>query len=256
MAASRPDPQGQGASTASACSSCTTTSYVYTMPLTTGQSSGPKSVEPRTASGSPAGPFPRPSGRRERRHDSAADPRSRTASTKPSSHYDRAAVRFVPAALGNGPRPRRSSDGTDAAAGRPVRGGRRPPLGDGQPEAKFGDFAQTEISGHLNTYETTVRTLAAIGQISPNVLHRRPDQPVRRCAGAASGRRRAGSSRSSKRSSVSRFEQWLRLRRSPPATWTRPGHCRRKSGGATTRLVPWPRRSTPSGRWSRCSASA
>ncbi|WBQ03779.1 phage portal protein [Kribbella sp. CA-293567] len=38
------------------------------------------------------------------------------------------------------------------------------------PEAKFGDFAQTEVSGHINTYEMTVRTLAAIAQTSPHVL--------------------------------------------------------------------------------------
>lgn len=37
-------------------------------------------------------------------------------------------------------------------------------------EAKFGDFAQTEVSGHLNSYESAVRTLAAIAQISPHVL--------------------------------------------------------------------------------------
>ena len=38
------------------------------------------------------------------------------------------------------------------------------------PEAKFGDFAQTEVSGHINTYESTVRTLAGIAQTSPHVL--------------------------------------------------------------------------------------
>lgn len=38
------------------------------------------------------------------------------------------------------------------------------------PEAKFGDFAQTEVSGHLKTYEDTVRTLAAIAQTPPHVL--------------------------------------------------------------------------------------
>jgi hypothetical protein len=38
------------------------------------------------------------------------------------------------------------------------------------PDAKFGDFAQTEISGHLAAYESTVRTLAAVAQISPNIL--------------------------------------------------------------------------------------
>ncbi len=38
------------------------------------------------------------------------------------------------------------------------------------PEARFGDFAQTELSGHLGMYESTVRTLAAIAQISPNIL--------------------------------------------------------------------------------------
>ncbi|QGZ17301.1 portal protein [Arthrobacter phage Powerpuff] len=36
--------------------------------------------------------------------------------------------------------------------------------------ARFGDFAQTETSGHLAAYESTVRTLAAVAQISPNIL--------------------------------------------------------------------------------------
>jgi hypothetical protein len=36
--------------------------------------------------------------------------------------------------------------------------------------ARFGDFAQTELSGHLQMYESTVRTLAAVAQISPNIL--------------------------------------------------------------------------------------
>ncbi|WNN93959.1 portal protein [Arthrobacter phage Nitro] len=37
-------------------------------------------------------------------------------------------------------------------------------------EAKFGDFAQTEISGHLSAYESSIRTMAAVAQISPNIL--------------------------------------------------------------------------------------
>ncbi len=37
-------------------------------------------------------------------------------------------------------------------------------------EAKFGDFAQTELSGHHTAYTTAVKTLAAIGQISPDVM--------------------------------------------------------------------------------------
>lgn len=37
-------------------------------------------------------------------------------------------------------------------------------------EAKFGDFAQTETSGHLRSYESAVKTLAAIAQTSPHVL--------------------------------------------------------------------------------------
>ncbi|WGH21352.1 portal protein [Arthrobacter phage Emotion] len=36
--------------------------------------------------------------------------------------------------------------------------------------AKFGDFAQTELSGHMSAYESTVKTLAAVSQISPNIL--------------------------------------------------------------------------------------
>jgi hypothetical protein len=38
------------------------------------------------------------------------------------------------------------------------------------PDAKFGDFAQTEVSGHLNTYKSTVQSLAAIAQTPPHVL--------------------------------------------------------------------------------------
>ena len=37
-------------------------------------------------------------------------------------------------------------------------------------EARFGDFAQTDTRGHLEAYNSSVRTLAALGQISPNVL--------------------------------------------------------------------------------------
>ena len=38
------------------------------------------------------------------------------------------------------------------------------------PEARFGDFAQTDTSGHLRAYESAVRTLAAIAQTPPHVL--------------------------------------------------------------------------------------
>jgi len=38
------------------------------------------------------------------------------------------------------------------------------------PEARFGDFSQTELSGHHNAYDSAVRTMAAIAQISPNIL--------------------------------------------------------------------------------------
>lgn len=38
------------------------------------------------------------------------------------------------------------------------------------PEAKFGDFAQTEVHGHLRTYESAVKTLAAIAQTPPQAL--------------------------------------------------------------------------------------
>jgi hypothetical protein len=37
-------------------------------------------------------------------------------------------------------------------------------------ETKFGDFAQTETSGHLAAYDSTVRTLAAIAQVSPKIF--------------------------------------------------------------------------------------
>lgn len=37
-------------------------------------------------------------------------------------------------------------------------------------EAKFGDFAQTELSGHLQSYESAVKTMAAVAQVSPNIL--------------------------------------------------------------------------------------
>lgn len=38
------------------------------------------------------------------------------------------------------------------------------------PDARFGDFDQTEVSGHLDTYASTVRSLAAIAQTPPHVL--------------------------------------------------------------------------------------
>jgi hypothetical protein len=38
------------------------------------------------------------------------------------------------------------------------------------PDARFGDFAQTELSGHRGAYEDTVRTLAAVSQVSPTVM--------------------------------------------------------------------------------------
>lgn len=37
-------------------------------------------------------------------------------------------------------------------------------------EARFGDFAQTELTGHMSMYDSAVKTLAAVSQISPNVL--------------------------------------------------------------------------------------
>lgn len=36
--------------------------------------------------------------------------------------------------------------------------------------ARFGDFAQTELSGHHAAYDSAVATLAAISQINPNIL--------------------------------------------------------------------------------------
>jgi hypothetical protein len=38
------------------------------------------------------------------------------------------------------------------------------------PDARFGDFDQTEVGGHLDTYASTVRSLAAIAQTPPHVL--------------------------------------------------------------------------------------
>jgi hypothetical protein len=37
-------------------------------------------------------------------------------------------------------------------------------------DAKFGEFGQTDTKGHLGAYDSAVRTMAAIAQISPNVL--------------------------------------------------------------------------------------
>lgn len=37
-------------------------------------------------------------------------------------------------------------------------------------EARFGDFAQTDISGHLQEYQVAVRTMAAIAQINPGAF--------------------------------------------------------------------------------------
>lgn len=36
--------------------------------------------------------------------------------------------------------------------------------------ARFGDFAQTELSGHMSAYDSVVRTMAAVAQVSPNIL--------------------------------------------------------------------------------------
>lgn len=49
--------------------------------------------------------------------------------------------------------------------------------------AKFGDFAQTEVSGHLNAYDSTVRTLVALAQLPPTVM---PNQLVNLSAEALS----------------------------------------------------------------------
>ncbi|QTX06370.1 phage portal protein [Agromyces archimandritae] len=37
-------------------------------------------------------------------------------------------------------------------------------------DTKFGEFAQTDVSGHLAAYSSAVKTLAAIAQINPNIL--------------------------------------------------------------------------------------
>ena len=36
--------------------------------------------------------------------------------------------------------------------------------------ARFGDFAQTDISGHIRLYDETIKTLAGLSQISPNIM--------------------------------------------------------------------------------------
>ena len=38
------------------------------------------------------------------------------------------------------------------------------------PDAKFGEFGQTDVRGHLDSYTSTVKTLASVSQISPMVL--------------------------------------------------------------------------------------
>ncbi len=38
------------------------------------------------------------------------------------------------------------------------------------PDAKFGDFGQTDINGHLSAYTSQVKSLAAVSQISPSIL--------------------------------------------------------------------------------------
>jgi hypothetical protein len=38
------------------------------------------------------------------------------------------------------------------------------------PDAKFGDFGQTEVAGHLEAYQSAVRSMAAVAQTSPHVL--------------------------------------------------------------------------------------
>lgn len=38
------------------------------------------------------------------------------------------------------------------------------------PDASFGDFAQTQVDGHLRTYDSAVQTLSALAQTPPHVL--------------------------------------------------------------------------------------
>jgi hypothetical protein len=38
------------------------------------------------------------------------------------------------------------------------------------PDAKFGDFAQTQVADHIQAYQTGVKTMAGIGQLSPHVF--------------------------------------------------------------------------------------
>lgn len=38
------------------------------------------------------------------------------------------------------------------------------------PEARFGEFAQTDVKGHLDAYNSSVRTLASVAQVPPTLL--------------------------------------------------------------------------------------
>lgn len=38
------------------------------------------------------------------------------------------------------------------------------------PEAKFGEFGQTDVTGHLASYHSTVKTLSSVAQVPPTVL--------------------------------------------------------------------------------------
>lgn len=38
------------------------------------------------------------------------------------------------------------------------------------PDAKFGEFNQTDVSGHMEAYDSAVSTLAALGRVSPHTL--------------------------------------------------------------------------------------
>lgn len=78
-------------------------------------------------------------------------------------------------------------------------------MGHGLPDAKFGSFDQTDVKGHLETYGSGVRTLAAIAQLGPHVLlgdlvkayRRKPCGPRRRPCRPACSRpdQRPGASR-------------------------------------------------------------
>ncbi len=80
------------------------------------------------------------------------------------------------------------------------------------PEAKFGEFGQTDPRGTLESYTSAVRTMSALGQVSPNVLTGDINNLSAEALAALSDQTRKQSGQFETILGES-YEQWLRLTR-------------------------------------------